>query len=72
MNKLEIKIQKLEDEIFRNKMDFNSTRKGRKDVVAFQDEYFKKQDTLRAEIEKCERQNLLYKDLKELGILKEY
>ncbi len=72
MNKLEIKIQKLEDEIFRNKMDFNSTRKGRKDVVAFQDEYFKKQDTLRVEIEKCERQNLLYKDLKELGILKEY
>ncbi len=71
MNKLETKIKELNDEMFRNKLDFNSTIKGRKDVVAFQDEYFKKQDTLRAEIEKYERQNTLYNDLKDIGIIRE-
>ncbi len=71
MNKLEQKIKELNDERLRNQFDFNNERKGRRNVVKYQDDYFKKQDLIRSQIEKYERQNLLYNDLKELGIIKE-
>ncbi len=71
MNKLEIKIKELNNKININKDKFNKERLITRNVVSCQDEYFKKQDLLRAEIEKYERQNTLYNDLKDIGIIRE-
>ncbi len=70
MEKIQNKLKQLKTEMEKNREVFNKDRLVARNVKKYQDNYFKKQDLLRAEIDKCERQETLYSDLKELGVVK--
>ncbi len=70
MKKLHDKLHQLELEIQTNKEKFNINHLNVRDIVAYQNSYFKKQKLVRQKIDKYERQLTLYYDLKDLGVIK--
>ncbi len=70
MEKINEQLKAINKEMQHNKEVFNKDRLTARNVIKYQNSYFKKQDLLRAKIEKCERQLTLYEDLKELGVIK--
>ncbi len=70
MEKIQEQLKEINKEMEHNKEVFNEERLTVRNVITHQNNYFKKQELLRAKIEKCERQETLYQDLKELGIIK--
>ncbi len=64
------KINELKKEIETNKNKFNKNRLIARNVIDYQNSYFRKQDLLREKIKNCERQEILINDLKEIGVIK--
>ncbi len=70
MEKINEQLKAINKEMQHNKEVFNKDRLTARNVIKYQNSYFKKQTLLREKIDKCERQATLYADLKELGVIK--